>query len=137
VANDSCQVKKGKTARRSLKKNTYVYTICLLGEVFSRLFAGVRKLEKTSLRDELEDRIRKELRVLEKTQTGPDARPLYSSNKEILQALHILQGSKLPTELVNLGTTRPQLKRSLPTRPNRANGFGSRARMVDLPPSKT
>jgi DNA-binding XRE family transcriptional regulator len=82
----------------------YAHTICLLTVIFSRLFAEVRKLEKTSVRDELEDRIRKELRVLEKTQTDPDARPLYSSNKETLQALHILnKRSGLPAELLNLG----------------------------------
>jgi len=94
----------GKLSRGGLKKNRYVYTILLLGEVFSRLFAEVRKLEKTSMRDVLEDRIRKELRVLEKTQTDPDARPLYSSNKEFLQAMHILnEHSELPTALLNLG----------------------------------
>jgi DNA-binding XRE family transcriptional regulator len=108
----------GRFSRGGLKKQTYLSTICVLAEVFSRLFAEVRKLEKTSVRDELEDRIRKELRVLQKTQTEPDARPLYSASKETLQLArkHFELSAKSPSleqkmyldtnvlaELLNLG----------------------------------
>jgi DNA-binding XRE family transcriptional regulator len=104
----------GRFSRGLKKQNRYVYTIYLLSEVFSRLFAEVRKLEKTSIRDELEDRIRKELKVLEKTQTDPDARPLYSVNKEMLQVLHILQNRELPSALLNLGINLERLIETAP-----------------------
>jgi DNA-binding XRE family transcriptional regulator len=87
--------------RRGSRDQVHVYTIYLLMEVFSRLLAEVRKLEKTNARNTLENCIRKELEVLEKTQTAPDALPLHSATKQTLQDLRKRFG--LPAELLNLG----------------------------------
>jgi DNA-binding XRE family transcriptional regulator len=104
------------------RERIYVYTIYLLIDVFSRLFAEARKLEKTSIRNVLEDCIRRELVTLEKTQTEPDARPLYSVSKDTLRLFH-KQHFKLPTELLNLGIdleymieTSPESKSKSPAR---------------------
>jgi DNA-binding XRE family transcriptional regulator len=61
---------------------TYVYTISLLGDVMSRLFAEVRKLDKTGGRDELERLLAIELETLKKTDTNPNAQPLHSASQE-------------------------------------------------------
>ena len=43
-----------------LRDQPHIYTVQLLLDVFSRLFAEVRKLEKTNIRNVLEDCIRKQ-----------------------------------------------------------------------------
>lgn len=64
---------------------TYVYTISLLLDVMSRLFAEVRKLDKTGARNELERLLAIELETLKKTDTNSNARPLHSTSKDNLQ----------------------------------------------------
>jgi DNA-binding XRE family transcriptional regulator len=107
---------RGHFRRSNIPKPTYVYTMYLLTDLFSRLFAEVRKLEKTSIRNELEDHIRKELSVLEKTQTDANARPLYSMSKDAFEYFE-RYSKELPPELLNLGLDFKHLIETSPERP--------------------
>jgi transcriptional regulator with XRE-family HTH domain len=96
----------GKTAYRSdphlkIWKADYTYQIYILADAFSRLFCEIRKLEKTSQRDNLEAHLRKEMEVLGKTQTTPGARPLFSAPKDGLR-FYKERKISLPRELINL-----------------------------------
>jgi DNA-binding XRE family transcriptional regulator len=80
---------------------SYVMTITLLIDVFSRLFAEARKLDKTGARDELELLLSKELEALKKTIKEPGAVPLQSASKDVFQYFDAYP-DELPTELENL-----------------------------------
>jgi transcriptional regulator with XRE-family HTH domain len=80
---------------------TYVYKISFLIDVFSRLFAEVRKLDKTGARDQLELLLAKELKALKKTVKDPNARPIHSTSKENFQYFEEYPW-ELPDELHNL-----------------------------------
>jgi DNA-binding XRE family transcriptional regulator len=80
---------------------SYIYATSLLIDVFSRLFAEVRKLDKTGARDNIAACIRRELEVLDKTKKEPNALPLFSAGKMPFQYFQEYYG-ELPTELFNL-----------------------------------
>jgi DNA-binding XRE family transcriptional regulator len=69
----------------SVGLQTYVYRISLLADVFSRLFAECRRLDKSGPRGELERLLATELETLRKTDKNPNARPLHSTSKENFQ----------------------------------------------------
>ena len=79
----------------------YVNTICLLADVFSRLFAVARKLDKTGARDELELIIASELDAFKKSGTDRNSKPLNPTNKEVFQYFAEYPGS-LIEDLNNL-----------------------------------
>lgn len=85
----------------SVGLQTYVMTITLLIDVFSRLFAETRKLDKTGARDELELCLAKELETLKKTVKEPGTVPLHSTTKEAFQYFDEYPGS-LPDELYQM-----------------------------------
>jgi transcriptional regulator with XRE-family HTH domain len=91
----------------------HVNTICLLADVFSRLFAVARKLDKTRARDELELIIASELDTFKKSGTDRKAKPLNPTNKEVFQYFAEYPGS-LNEELNNLLDIDHLIQTSLP-----------------------
>ena len=63
----------------------YVCTICLLGDVFSRLFAAARRIKTSGARRALELIIAAELDTLKKTPHDPKAEPMNPTSREVFQ----------------------------------------------------
>jgi transcriptional regulator with XRE-family HTH domain len=61
----------------------YVNTVCLLIDVFSRLFAVARRLGKTGASEQLELSIATELAALKKADKEKDARPINQTTKDV------------------------------------------------------
>jgi DNA-binding XRE family transcriptional regulator len=113
---------------------TYVSTITLLVDVFSRLFAEVRKLEKTGGRDELERLLVIELETLKRTDKDQNATPLHSADKDEFRYFDRYPW-ELPKELQNL-LNLDHLIETAPERLSQENVSPEAQTESSLPPPK-
>jgi transcriptional regulator with XRE-family HTH domain len=93
----------------------YLCTLCLLSDVFSRLFAAARRLPSSGAKQTLELNIAAELHLLKTTEHDPEATPYNRTSKEVFQYFEEYQ--TLDSELADLldldyliKTSRPQAK---------------------------